>query len=306
MKDYEKDIILFVYKFKIVLSTNIKYLLGNKKYYQVIVKRLVDNGYLRRYKTKYLMLGQTGKNYIKNLGYTYSKPSYKKDYIKRMTTTSYIASIFIGNNIEFVPSFELKDNSNFRTQSRPFIGSIKFNGNDFLIYYISKKSTKHFCNSIICDFQKEHKYKQAVLLIEDIELIKLDDFVFGSNQFLVIPLPYEKLIYLFNKQFKIDYRAILIEFKYDDYFLSNLYFCDYETKSKKFVTFLPFIDSEKIYKLIILDKENKKYIDNLLVFCSEDVYIILKIILQFLNIVVVDFKQYVNDFRIYSIEDNKY
>lgn len=69
---------------------------------------------------------------------------------------------------------------------------------------------------------------------------------------------------------------------------------------------MPFIDSEKIYKLIILDKENKKYIDNLLVFCSEDVYIILKIILPFLNIVVVDFKQYVNDFRIYSIEDNKY
>ena len=58
MKDYEKNIVLFVYRFKIVLSTNIKYLLGNKKYYQVVVKRLVDKGYLRRYKTKYLMLGQ--------------------------------------------------------------------------------------------------------------------------------------------------------------------------------------------------------------------------------------------------------
>ena len=55
MKDYEKNIVLFVYRFKIVLSTNIKYLLGNKKYYQVVVKRLVDKGYLRRYKTKYLM-----------------------------------------------------------------------------------------------------------------------------------------------------------------------------------------------------------------------------------------------------------
>lgn len=99
MKDYEKDIILFVYKFKIVLSTNLKYLLGNKKYYQVIVKRLVDNGYLRRYKTKYLMLGQAGKKYIKNLGYTYLKSSYKKDYIKRITTASYVASIFAGNNI---------------------------------------------------------------------------------------------------------------------------------------------------------------------------------------------------------------
>ena len=55
MKDYEKNIVLFVYRFKIVLSTNIKYLLGDKKYYQVVVKRLDGKGYLRRYKTKYLM-----------------------------------------------------------------------------------------------------------------------------------------------------------------------------------------------------------------------------------------------------------
>ena len=88
MKDYEKDIVLFVYRFKILLSTNIKYLLGNKKYYQVVVKRLVDKYYLRRYKTKYLMLGQVGKKYIKELGYSYSKPSYKKEYVERMTTIS--------------------------------------------------------------------------------------------------------------------------------------------------------------------------------------------------------------------------
>lgn len=203
-----KDIILFVYKFKIVLSTNLKYLLGNKKYYQVIVKRLVDNGYLRRYKTKYLMLGQAGKKYIKNLGYTYLKSSYKKDYIKRITTASYVASIFAGNNIEFIPSFELKDCSDFRTQARPFIGSIRFNENDFLVYYISNKSTKHFCNSIIYDFQKEHTYKQAILFVENFDMLKLEDYVFGSNQFLIIPLPHEKWIQLFNEQFKIDYRAI--------------------------------------------------------------------------------------------------
>ena len=162
MKDYEKNIVLFVYRFKIVLSTNIKYLLGNKKYYQLVVKRLVDKGYFRRYKTKYLMLGQVGKKYIKELGYIYSKPSYKKEYVKRMTTISLLASLFIGNGIEFTPSFELKDFTHFRTQSRPFIGSIKFNGNDYLVYYISKKSSKRFCNSIIYDFQKERLWFKSI------------------------------------------------------------------------------------------------------------------------------------------------
>lgn len=301
MKDYEKDIILFVYKFKIVLSTNLKYLLGNKKYYQVIVKRLVDNGYLRRYKTKYLMLGQAGKKYIKNLGYTYLKSSYKKDYIKRITTASYVASIFAGNNIEFIPSFELKDCSDFRTQARPFIGSIRFNENDFLVYYISNKSTKHFCNSIIYDFQREHTYKQAILFVENFDMLKLEDYVFGSNQFLIIPLPHEKWIQLFNEQFKIDYRSILDELKYNNYFISQWYFCDYETINKKFITFLPFFDCEKIYKLMIFGKENKKLINNVHIICSKEVSIILKNMLPFLKVDVVNFKSYLKEIKIYNI-----
>lgn len=303
LKDSEKDIILFVYRFKIVLSTNIKYLLSNKKYYQVIVKRLVDNGYLRRYKTKYLMLGQTGKKYIKILGYNYSKPSYKKEYVKKMTTISNLAIIAIGNKMKFIASFELKDDSSFRTQSRPFIGSIKFNGNNFLVYYISKKSSKRFCNSIIYDFQKERDYKQAILFIEDIRMINLGDYAFGSNQFVVFPLLYENWITLFSEQFKIDYRAISEEFGYSDTFLSKWDFCDYETRDKKFITFLPFIDAEKIYKLKMFCEENKEYIEKLHVFCSKDVFTVLKENLPAIkNVTIVDFKDYIKDLQIYLMK----
>ena len=299
MKDYEKDIVLFVYRFKILLSTNIKYLLGNKKYYQVVVKRLVDKGYLRRYKTKYLMLGQVGKKYIKELGYIYSKPSYKKEYVKRMTTISLLASLFIGNGIEFTPSFELKDFTHFRTQSRPFIGSIKFNGNDYLVYYISKKSSKRFCNSIIYDFQKEQKYKQAILFIEDINMIDIKDYAFGSNQFIIFSYPFENLIYLFREQFKIDYRKILDKFGSTNSFISKWYFCDYETQNKQFITFLPFIDCEKIYKLMTFGRENKKYIGNLHIVCSKNVANILNKYFPVLKISIVDFEKYIREFKIY-------
>ena len=299
MKDYEKNIVLFVYRFKIVLSTNIKYLLGNKKYYQVVVKRLVDKGYLRRYKTKYLMLGQVGKKYIKELGYIYSKPSYKKEYVKRMTTISLLASLFIGNGIEFTPSFELKDFTHFRTQSRPFIGSIKFNGNDYLVYYISKKSSKRFCNSIIYDFQKEQKYKQAILFIEDINMINIKDYAFGSNQFIIFSCPFENLIYLFSEQFKIDYRKILNKFGYTNSFISKWYFCDYETQNKQFITFLPFIDCEKIYKLMTFCRENKKYIENLHIVCSKNVADILSKYMPIFKKYIIDFKKHIKDFNVY-------
>lgn len=301
MKDYEKDIVLFVYRFKIVLSTNIKYLLGNKKYYQVIVKRLVDKGYLRRYKTKYLMLGQVGKKYIKEMGYAYSKPSYKKEYIKRMTTISYLASLFIGNGIEFIPSFELKDDNYFRTQSRPFVGSIKFNRNNYLVYYISKKSTKRFCNSIIYDFQKEHKYKQAILFVEDINMINIKDYVFGSNQFIIFTLSFENWIYVFNEQFKIDYGKILDKLGYNNSFISEWYFCDYETKNKQFITFLPFIDCEKIYKLRLFCRENRKYIKNLQLICSKNVANILDECIPILKTYIIDFEKYIKDFNVYYL-----
>ena len=40
MKDYEKDIVLFVYRFKILLSTNIKYLLNKANSYHLNVNLL--------------------------------------------------------------------------------------------------------------------------------------------------------------------------------------------------------------------------------------------------------------------------
>ena len=169
------------------------------------------------------MLGQAGKKYIKNLGYTYLKSSYKKDYIKRITTASYVASIFAGNNIEFIPSFELKDCSDFRTQARPFIGSIRFNENDFLVYYISNKSTKHFCNSIIYDFQREHTYKQAILFVENFDMLKLEDYVFGSNQFLIIPLPHEKWIQFIS--FRLSHQIITVTILIPNQKMNMLHIC---------------------------------------------------------------------------------
>ncbi len=218
-----------------------------------------------------------------------------------MTTISYLASLFIGSGIEFIPSFELKDDNYFRTQSRPFVGSIKFNGNNYLVYYISKKSTKRFCNSIIYDFQKEQKYKQAILFIEDINMIDIKDYVFGSNQFIIFTFPFENWIYVFNEQFKIDYGKILNEFGYNNSFISEWYFCDYETKNKQFIVFFPFIDCEKIYKLRLFYRENRKYIENLHIICSKNVTNILNKYFPILEINVVDFEKYIKEFKVYHL-----
>lgn len=69
-------------------------------------------------------------------------------------------------------------------------------------------------------------------------------------------------------------KLIIGQFKYNNYFISQWYFCDYETINKKFITFLPFFDCENIYKLMIFVKENKKLINNVHIICSKEVSII--------------------------------
>lgn len=110
-------------------------------------------------------------------------------------------------------------------------------------------------------------------------------------------LPFQ--IYVFNGQFKIDYKNILDELGYNHSFISEWYFCDYETKNKQFITFLPFIDCEKIYKLMTFCRENKKYIENLYIVCSKNVSDILSKYMSIFKKYIIDFKKYIKDFNVY-------
>ena len=132
-------------------------------------------------------------------------------------------------------------------------------------------------------------------------MINVKDYAFGSNQFIIFSCSFENWIYLFSEQFKIDYRKILDELGYDNSFISKWYSCDYETKNKQFITFLPFIDCEKIYKLMTFCRENKKYIENLHIVCSKNVADILNKYMQILKIYIIDFEKYIKDFNVYYI-----
>ena len=127
-------------------------------------------------------------------------------------------------------------------------------------------------------------------------MINLNDYAFGSNQFIVIPLSYEDWIKLFSEQFKIDYRALLDKF---NAIISKWYFCDYEAPDGKFITFLPFIDTEKINKIMMFCNVNKEYRRNLHVLCSKDVYHILNNLLPKIKIDIVEFESFIRNFAIY-------
>ena len=80
-------------------------------------------------------------------------------------------------------------------------GKMNINGIYYLVYYVPKKCDKRYMASVIYDMEKESKYKNFIILTEDMQNVKMNDLVFGKNQVLVLQdneCNREKLKYLYS------------------------------------------------------------------------------------------------------------
>lgn len=256
VKDLE--ILLFVNKYKYVKISDFKYLYSNKQYYQRKIKLLIKNKYLRKIKW-YITLGKFGKTYLESLGYRCTRISYEKTFVERQKIISSFAARYYNNpNIEFKPSMDLKDKQIFTITSRRFIGVLKIDKTDYLTYHISKNHTPKYVQSVIYDIRKETDYKNVIVFVENINMINVNDFVFGLDKLYVVPYTEDNL-YILEKINRIDYSNIFSKLYKDKVFLSEYDFCDYYTKSEKFIFPLPLIDTEKLstIKYFLLENKNK-------------------------------------------------
>ena len=57
---------------------------------------------------------------------------------------------------------------------------------EYLAYYISSNRDNKYIKSVIYDIQKERKYKNIIVFVNDIKRININDFAFGYNQVLII------------------------------------------------------------------------------------------------------------------------
>lgn len=256
LSEYDTEILLFVNKHKYVKVSDFKYLYANKQYYQIKIKHFIRKNYLRKIKW-YIVLGTKGKKYLESLGYNCPRISYEKTFVERQKIISSFATRYYNNkNINFIPSMDLKDKQIFTITSRKFIGLLNIDRTDYLVYYISKKHTDKYVQSVIYDIRKEHKYKNVVIFVEDLNKIDINDFIFGLDKLYIIPNT-ENNISLFEKIHRIDYQGMLSNMYKDNVYLSEYAFCDYYTKTGFFIFPLPFIDTEKISTIKYFIEENK-------------------------------------------------
>lgn len=298
LNDKDLEILLFVNKYKYVKISDFKYLYNNIQYYKSKVKQLIRDEYLRKMKW-YLVLGRKGKIYLENLGYKCSRISYEKVYVERQKIISSFAARYYNNkNTKFIPSIDIKDKRIFTITSRRFIGILKIDREEYLIYYISNKHTDKYVQSIVYDIRKERNFKKIIVFVENIDKININDFVFGLDELLIIP-PTEESLYLLQNINKIDYQYIFADLYKEKVYLSEYNFCNYYTKTEQFISLLPFIDSEKICGIKYFLMENKcKNVD---ILYSKNIPLTAIGKLKSANYKTINFNKYVKkEFNIYD------
>lgn len=298
LNEKDLEVLLFVNKYKYVKVSDFKYLYSNKQYYQTKVKYFINNKYLRKIKW-YVTIGSVGKKYLESLGYKCSKISYEKTFVERQKIiSSFAARYYNSKNIKFVPSMDIKDKQVFTITSRRFICILNIDKIDYLTYYISKKQTNKYVQSVIYDIRKERIYKNIIVFVEDINMIDVNDFVFGLDKLYIVPNTKEN-IYLLENINKIDYQKVFLKTYKNKVYLSEYNFCDYYTKTQEFVFILPLIDSEKLstIKYFMLENRNKE----IHILYSKNISLLAIGRLKSVNYKQVDFSKFVKgEFNIYD------
>ena len=242
-----------------MLGSDSKMIYKAKDYHRKRLKVLEKEKYIRRVNKYYIKLDDKGTRMVKDFGYDYSFLCRKKEYIDRLNEVARIAALTIDSNIDFVASWNLKDNRIFTQTSRKYLGKLTYQCKDRMVYYISKDKQITYISQIINDIQKLIEYKDIIVFIENIKILNNDkSFVFGKETTLIINPTIHNLS-IMRKLEKIDIYQIVKQIYNDkEILLSNWKKADYMTEDRKYIILMPFIDTEKLHKLNLFYRNNQK------------------------------------------------
>lgn len=254
----EISLIKFIAEYQYMNVRDAKYFFKSSRYYRNRIRNLIEKDILKKEKWC-LALGKIGTQYCKRFNIDYNKLNRNHKYKQRLLKVSNIVAYYQNcETVKFIPSFSIKDKEVFTTTGRRYIGVFDINGFEYLTYKITKEHDNKYIASVIYDIQKEKRYRNIIVLIDNIERIKLEDFAFGRNSVLIIEdndINREKLKYLHSIRWDE-----LIDKYYQGAYLSEYNFCEYENNKGKYINTFYFIDAEKInrFKYFIRESSTRR------------------------------------------------
>lgn len=248
---------MFLARYKLMYGSDCKMVYNTKDYHRKRLKVLEQEMYIRRVNRLYIKLDVKGTKMVKDFGYDYSFNCRKKEYIDRLNEIAKVAALTINSNIEFVASWDLKDSNIYTQTSRKYLGKIKYQNKESLVYYISKEKQISYISQTINDIQKIMNYKNILIFIEDMNIFnEKQRFVFGKDSTLLIN-PTKFNLNLLKKLEKVDFYEIVKKiYSNKEILLSNWIKAEYMTNNREYIVVMPFIDTEKLNKLGMFYKNN--------------------------------------------------
>lgn len=254
------EVLMFLGKYKMMLGIDCKRIYKVKDYHRKRLKVLEQENYIRRVNRFYIKLDTKGTKLVKQFGYDYNNICRNKEYKDRLNEIAKVAALTLNSNIEFVASWNLKDNNIFTETSRKYLGEMTFKGKNAIVYYISKDKQTIYIRQIINDIQKTISYKNIIIFMEDFKIFNKSNqnFIFGKESTVIIK-PTTKGFETMRIIQETDFYEILKQIYPDkEILLSNWRKADYMTNDKEYIVLMPFIDTEKLHRLNIFYKNNQK------------------------------------------------
>ena len=289
----EISLLEFISKYQYLDVKDSKYFFNTQKYYKKRISNLVAKRYLKRTKSHHLVLDELGIEFARLFKFEYNKLNRNVKYLPRLLYISKMAAFYYNcANVKFIPSFSMKNKEEFTITSRKFIGVLEINGMEYLTYHLTEEHNDKYLRLLIYDLHKEKTYKNIIILTNDENRIKINQFTFGMNQLLIVKDTEEnreKLKYLHNIDW---YNIIKAKYKRNDIYLSEYSFCEYTDYKNRYISTFYFFDTEKINRIKSFLKENKN--KNADIFCNYEIKEMLVKELPNCNYFVVDLENYID------------
>lgn len=256
----KKDIELlsFLKKYKIMLASESKRIYQSKGYHFKRLKILEKEKYIQRVDRYYIRLDVKGTKLMKEMGYEYYRICRRKDYQDRVKEIVKVATLTLDSNIEFTPSWEIKNNNIVTDTARKFVGELIYQQKKYIAYFISKGKETVYIRQVINDIQKAVGYNNIIVFLEDMKVLSKSNqyFIFGKSSTLIVNCNQKNLdkMRLFQK---IDLYEVIKKIYQEEILLSNWKKADYMTEGRQYILLMPFIDTEKLHGINIFYNNNK-------------------------------------------------
>ena len=236
----------FLLKYKMLKIEDASLIYKTKRYYRQRINKLIDKGYVKRYKN-YIVLDKKGRKELNKIGFDYIKNRKNEAYMERLRNIASIATLSINSNIKFIPSWDIKEKDKYTETARRYIGKLIIEDREYLTYYISDKKEHIYIKQLLFDANKAINYDELIIFVENYDVInkKYSNLSFGKKNTYIIQNN------SLNKELLREMNSInihdLLESLYEkEVLISDWDKADYLLEDGRYIIYMPFINTEKI------------------------------------------------------------